>query len=134
MNRRDFFTLGAAAGHWPAVMGLGALVVVGWAVRRALGNWQRRARPVRSPGEPGVSRELAALMRRADACWAAAGFPRPDVRGPLEHLDRLPPGALPDASAVAARRAVHAYYAARYGGEPLGAEVLARLADRLPSA
>jgi transglutaminase-like putative cysteine protease len=89
-----------------------AAAIVRW--RRRSGRPRARPLPHPSPASP----ELRALLQRLDRHWTRAGVPRPPSRGPLEHLQRLPPAALPAPALDTSRRVVDAYYQAAFAGRP----------------
>jgi Transglutaminase-like superfamily/TgpA N-terminal domain len=81
----------------------------------------RMRRSVRrlAPGEPiAIAPELAAALQRVEQAWARAGSPRPPSRGLLEHLDGLPPRALPAELHALSERVVQAVYEAAFAGRP----------------
>lgn len=124
---------------WFALQSLGdsalwsrlALVVVAvvglvFAVRRL-----RLRRPAASSERPGLSPELARLVRLLDAHCERTGHARPPSRGLLEHLRGLPADSTSDewrASGVAVAERV---YAAAYGGATLTSDELRMLGAQL---
>jgi hypothetical protein len=105
----------------PAGVALVLVVAAPWLLRRR--PWRRLlargavpARP--GPEDPQVPPEVARLLARVDRALAERGRPRPPSRAPREHLESVPAEALPAPLRDAARRAVDAYYLARYAGTP----------------
>ena len=113
-----------------AALAVFGLLIVALA-RRA---WRRaRGRRPRSAAAQDPPPELARLLASIDRAWARHGVPRPASRGPLEHLEenarRLPPPLH-----AASRRAVDAYYGARFGGAGLAPAALAAVLSELGRA
>ncbi len=104
---------------------LGA-VVLGSALALA---WARRRRA--APKNEGPAASAIQLYRALDRALAKLGHARPPERTPLEHLAALEQGGFPHLAL--AREITRRYLDARYGGEPIDAEVIARLTREVAS-
>ncbi len=105
-------------------LGVGALVLMVWMVRRH----RARTRPLASP-------ELASLWRSAERALRNAGVACPSWRGGLEHAANV--RAVSHEAGAAFERFVHAMYEARYAGErtsPSAQAECRRLLDAFKSA
>ena len=114
-----------------AALAVGAFLVL--LMARAVWRRARVRRPRSLAAAEDVPPELARLLTRLDRAWARQGVPRPASRGPLEHLEGTA-GRLPPPVREASRRAVEAYYGARFGGTDLPATMLAAILTELGQA
>jgi hypothetical protein len=110
-----------------------AAVAAGPRVLRAWHSRRRRRRASGRDDAAAVPAELRALVREVERRWRVHGRPRPAGRGLLEHaralcLQDAASATMPAPLAAACREVVEAYYRARYGGETVPREELARLA------
>jgi hypothetical protein len=111
----------------PALATVAAAMVWLWLRRRA-----RRSRPATAPPPPiGVSPEMLANLRRLDAAWAHAGFPRPPHRAPLEHARDLPGDRIPPGLKELGVDIVQCFYRGAYGGKIIDDADVARLSRGL---
>ena len=103
---------------------------------RARAAWRRRSRraPAAAADAPPAPPELARLLARLDRAWARQGAPRPPSRGPLEHLEGAAGSRLPAPLRETSRRAVEAYYGARFGGAPIAPPAIAALEREIREA
>ena len=60
--------------------------------------------------------ELEELIHRLERLWISRGLTRPAWRGPLEHLESIPPEKFPPALREASRRVVECFYRVSFGG------------------
>jgi transglutaminase-like putative cysteine protease len=125
-----------AVAREPAVRG--AVLFAGGALLLLLARtaWRRTRdrRPATLARGSDAAPELARLLAGLDRAWAGRGVPRPPSRGPLEHVQQIEEARLPPALRVAGRRAVDAYYRARFAGVPLPPRALAELEADLARA
>jgi hypothetical protein len=110
---------------WLLLALVAAYVSVRWLRRR------RRARAAPPPPPIGVPSGMVVNLRRLDAAWARAGFPRPPHRAPLEHARDLPADRVPPGLKAIGLDIALCFYRGAYGGAVIDDAEVARLSRGL---
>jgi transglutaminase-like putative cysteine protease len=111
----------------PATVVLLAIAILLFLRKKTWRKGRAAALTAETAAGDGVPRELVASVEKLDRAWARHGFPRPASSPPLEHLSRLPENKVPRELLDVGREVVDCFYRARFRGERIGSEELARV-------
>ncbi len=93
-----------------------AWMLARWLRRRKKGAQEKRERAAGGVTAVEHAPELADLLARVEELWARGGAARPASRGPMEHLESIPPEKISPAVRETSRKVVECYYRASFGG------------------